>query len=137
MAPWRWMYVCDRPVAAVRARGGHAGWSAGAPPSYAYNGGLCPRFLQLGNFSGNSAHSNLLYGFRIHPGLVVSTEHAMLRLPRGPRPLPQTLFHPHTVPAPCLHLPCKAGCLSQLLVFFRRHVGQHPACTDCLVDVHT
>ncbi len=32
--------------------------------------------MAIGNFSGNNAHSNLLYGFRIHPGLNVSTGNA-------------------------------------------------------------
>jgi hypothetical protein len=32
----------------------------------------CAKFTPLNEFSANSAHSNLLYGFRVHPAYVVS-----------------------------------------------------------------
>ena len=49
-----------------------AGPSFGALPTAVQT--VCPKFMPLGEFRGNAAHSNLLYGFRIHPGYLVSDD---------------------------------------------------------------
>ena len=33
---------------------------------------ICPKYTPIGEMRNNKAHSNLLYGFRIHPAYAVS-----------------------------------------------------------------